>query len=243
MSKTMPLILIDLEWHGRELPPKILRRQGLRGAFRCRTGFEIGHPDAETDGRRALRSLVDAFLQDRVTNADLFERAHELGRLLNGTMGCFWTPGEENYTLQCPIFALHRGAAHSLAMTLTTACSICGAGSLECEHVPGWEYDGVPCFSRVVEIASFGHIALTPDPDFTYTWHQPQTAATGQLIAEGIIRRVGDRAECTHCSECVGRPTPDELDPVSRFNRLREERLGGCDVASSIASHLDRPFD
>jgi hypothetical protein len=219
-SNSMTMTLIDLHWHGRELPPHILRERGLRAAAVCEGGLAIGRSDAEKLGRTALRALVDAFLGDRVSNADLFTRAHRLGRRLSEAVHCQWTSGDEIYTLDCPIYGLHRPFAHSLAMTVTTECSICGAGALQCAHVPGEEYEGESCFSKVTGIGALGHVALTADPDFIYTWHQRQSVATSAIIADGTIKRAGDVAFCTHCQDCDGLPREGDLDPVGRLERL-----------------------
>lgn len=231
---TITMTLIDLEWHGRELPPTVLRREGLRAAAEVEAGLEAGHPEAERVGRDALRALVDAFLGDRQANADLFERAHELGRRLCKTVDCRWKPGEDAYRLKCPIYALHRPVAHSIAMTITTECSICGSEALSCEHVPGEEYDGEWCVSNVTGISPLGHIAWTAKPDFVYTWHQPQEVLTERLIRDGIIQKAGDDAFCTHCADCDGAPSEGDLDPVTRFEQLaakprQEPHQGGLE--------------
>jgi hypothetical protein len=220
---SMTMMLIDARYHGPEPTPELLRRRGVQRAVSCDIGLEHGHPNAERDGRAALRDLVDAFLQDRPRNADLFYLAHVLGRRLSTTVNCRWTPGKESYTLECPIYALHRKFAHSIAITVTTECSICGAGALGCEHIPGDIYEDVICSSAVTKIASFGHVAFTADPDFTYTWHQSQRVPVASLIKNGIIETPGDNAYCTHCQTCDGCTTDDDLDPVGRFERLIAE--------------------
>jgi hypothetical protein len=233
---TITMTLIDLKWHGRELPAAVLRREGLRAAVEVEAGLEVAHPDAERVGRDALRALVDAFLGDRDANSDLFERAHALGRRLCEAVDCRWEPGEDAYTLRCPIYALHRSFAHSIAMTVTTECSICGAEALSCEHVPGREYDGGSCVSKVTGISPFGHIALTANPDFVYTWHQAQEVPTRRLIDDGIIQKAGDDAFCTHCVDCNGAPNEGDLDPVTRFAQLAARGQGD---ASGLESTED----
>ena len=108
-------------------------------------------------------------------------------------------------------------------MTQTCDCSICGRGDFECNHVPGRVYDGERCTSVVQSISHIGHVALTADPDFLYTWHQPQQVSAESLIERGIIRSAGDPAYCVHCQGCSGYPSQDELDPASRLRRLRED--------------------
>jgi hypothetical protein len=107
-------------------------------------------------------------------------------------------------------------------MTVLTHCSICGAGELECDHLPGESYDGNVCRSVVDSIGPFGHVAVTANPDFTYTWYREQRYATAELIVDGIITSVGDEATCTHCPECFGinGPAPGDLDPVGRFQEM-----------------------
>jgi hypothetical protein len=65
-----------------------------------------------------------------------------------------------------------------------------------------------------------GHVALTANPDFIYTWHQPVSIAADQLISDGVIDEHGDDAFCTHCLACDGVPTDGDLDPVDRWARL-----------------------
>lgn len=207
--------------HDDELTPQDLRRRGLREALRAEFELRRGARRGAARARNAIRDLVDAFLHDRHGNAQLFTRAHQIGRLLSETQGCPWTAGPQQYVLECPIYALHRGAAHSLAMTQTCICSICGKGDFECNHVPGRVYNGERCYSVVESISHVDHVALTASPDFLYTWHQPQQVSTESLVERGIIHSVGDPAYCGHCQGCSGYPTQDELDPAGRLRRLR----------------------
>jgi hypothetical protein len=175
---------------------------------------------AEKEARVALRDVVDAFLGDHETNHDLFERGHQLGRCIAQSAGCWWTEEGDQYVNRCPIFALHRVFAHSVALTTLQKCSICGAEPLSCDHLRGVAYDGDVCVFEVTKILSTGHIAITADPEFAYTWHRPETAKTDRLLADGILRARGEAAACTHCVNCSGIPTDGDLDPVSRFQRL-----------------------
>jgi hypothetical protein len=217
--------LVRIDDSGQELTPAFLRRRGLRTAVAAQVVLVSGgHGGAEL-ARRAIADLVEAFLHDRIGNADLFARAHRLGALLSTTAKCFWSPGPESYTLSCPIYALHQTWATSIAMTVTTRCSICGAGELECDHLAGDEYDGNECQRVVESIGPLGHVALTANPDFTYTWYRDQQAPTSALIADGVIRSVGDPATCSHCTGCPGfhGPGPGDLDPVGRWEQAVTE--------------------
>lgn len=214
--------LVQLDESGQELTPAFLRRHGLRTAVAAEIGLRQGDERAAELARRAIGDLVEAFLHDRTGNADLFSRAHRVGALLSAIARCFWTPGTETYTLRCPIHALHQRWATSVAMTVTTRCSICGAGDLECDHLPGELYDGEECQSVVESIGPLGHVALTANPDFTYTWYRDQQVATAEIVADGTIGAPGDPATCSHCQECPGLnwPTAGDLDPVGRWEEM-----------------------
>jgi hypothetical protein len=206
--------LVELDESGQELTPAFLRRRGLRSALAAEIYLRRGDDRSTEVARRAIADLVEAFLHDRTGNIDLFARAHRVGALLSATARCFWTPGTEMYTLRCPIYALHQTWATSVAMTVTTRCSICGAGELECDHLPGEIYDGEECRSVAESIGPLGHVALTASPDFTYTWYRDQQVSTAEIVADGTIAATGDPATCSHCQQCPGLngPTAGDLD-------------------------------
>lgn len=214
--------LVQLDESGQELTPAFLRQRGLRTAVAAEIGLRKGDGGAAELARRAIADLVEAFLHDRTGNADLFARAHRVGALLSATAGCFWTPGPETYTLRCPIYALHQTWATSVAMTVTTRCSICGAGELECYHLPGETYEGEECRSVAEAIGPLGHVAFTSNPDFTYTWYRDQQVSTAEIVADGTIAAAGDPATCSHCQECPGLngPSAGDLDPVGRWEEM-----------------------
>lgn len=191
----------------------------------------FGYPEErEHHLRAAVTILVDAFLHDREANADLFAAAHDAGAELNQEVGCEWRyePADRSYSLDCAIFGLHSVCGTSIAWTVLAICSICGADAFTCDHVPGEEYDGETCSFSSGGVLNMGHLALTANPDFAYTWHWPQKHSAKKLIAMGLINRPGDVARCTHCDCCYGRVGPDEgdLDPVGRWRALVEQHLG-----------------
>jgi hypothetical protein len=214
--------LVEVDDSGQELTPAFLRRRGLRAAVAAEIGLRKGDDQAPDLARRAIADLVEAFLHDRTGNADLFARAHVVGALLSTTARCFWTPGPETYTLRCPIYALHETWATSIAMTITTRCSICGAGELGCDHLPGEIYNGEECWSVAESIGPLGHVALTANPDFMYTWYRDQQVSTAEIIADGTITAAGDPATCSHCQACPGLngPSAGDLDPVGRWEAM-----------------------
>lgn len=226
MSDVIEVTLIDANRHGHEPCPATLRKNSLPAAKAAEIALYASQGNAENKARAVLRDVVDAFLGDRQTNHDLFDRAHQLGRTIAETVGCSWVEDGDRYVNRCPIFALHRTAAHSLELTTLQECSICGSEPLSCDHLPGFEYDGEVCASLVTEILPIGAIAWTADPDFTYTWHRPEMIPTDRLIAEGVLRVANEPAACTHCLNCPGTPGADDLDPIGRFDRLvRENRV------------------
>lgn len=246
-DKTQRIRLIDLKRHGEEQSPQVLRSEGLRQAAEAALRLDQGAEDGEQALRVALRTIVDAFLADRQANADLFTFAHKLGEILSSDLGCPWTVEDEKYTLRCPVMALHRPMAHSMAFVETTECSICDAAPFACMHIPGETYDGELCQLRVTGFGLGGHIAWTANPDFLYTWHQEDAVPASELIADGKIQKAGDVVYCRHCEECPGKPTEGDLDPVTRYETLLSEifeKLGSepSDTSLQAPPHAGPPL-
>ncbi len=218
------MVYLEVDEDGEPLTAERLRDRGLQGE---RAGQILlrwapeRRAEAEKALRGALSDLVDAFLVNRKKHSDLFARAHVLGRDIAIKVGCPYSydAEEQRYTLSCPIFALHRQVAHSVAWTLITKCSICGAGSFECDHIEGETYDGELCGMNIERVAGLGHIAWTANPDFLYTWHQPQQIDAKDLLGTGKINEPGEEIRCEHCIGCRGviGPTSGDLDPQARF--------------------------
>jgi len=221
------LAYLELDDDGEPLTAQRLRDRGLQRERDGQIERRYGSGDGEATLRSALADLVNAFLTDRRGQADLFARAHRFGHELSRGDGCRFSydPEEIRYTIRCPIFALHRPVAHSVSWTLLTECSICGAEAFGCDHLGGQEYDGKLCEMKVAKIADFGHVAFTANPDFLYTWHQPQQLDAEELLARGRIERLGETLSCPHCQGCRGSigPTEGDLDPIGRWQRLVAE--------------------
>jgi hypothetical protein len=188
---------------------KDLRRAGLRAAREGDLAEQRGDHDAARDRyREALRDLVDAFLEDRKANGDLFVVAHRVGEALENLGGCLWEFDEERRTFSnlCPIQALHSRMAVSVAMITESVCSICGAGDFECEHVPGRTYDGEECVRTVTRIVKADHIALTRNPDFTSTFRISPVLSVREVEQRTGEKWVpGKRLFSHHCQQCYGR--------------------------------------
>jgi hypothetical protein len=224
VTRPVKLILMRAGPHGPGPPAAELRREAAAALGAYADHLENGRRGpAETAGRTALALAVDAFLTDRPNNAELFAAAHRLGDHLSATFTCRYSydAARDEYERMCPVFALHRGVAHSVELTRTTICSICGAAAFECLHVPGDVYDGELCSMDAERLLPMGGIAFTADPDFLYTWHQPLTATSEEMLEAGLITTAGQDIFCTHCQTCDGLPDPGDLDPVRRYREAR----------------------
>lgn len=212
--------LHDAVWH---------RRYGMKALFDARMVAKFGAKEgaAEHAYRRAIELLTEAFLLDRHGQADCFAHAHRAGEEVNALVGCpyEYDAASAQYRMSCPVFALHAYFGTSIAWSLSTACSICGARAFECQHAPGDEYEGQVCSFQPDGVLNWDHLALTPNPDFSYTWHWPKQYSAQELVAEGVIARPGEPATCNHCQDCNGRwgPQDEDLDPVARWARVRDE--------------------
>jgi hypothetical protein len=218
--------MLEVDGDGRLITARRVRRQGCQKAYEMQMAIATRQSDAETLGRSALASLVVAFLMDRVGQADLFAVAHRVGREISSRFGCSATydTSEQTYTFDCPILTLHSVIATSIGWIWETRCSICDAAMLECDHVPGEQYgDEVASYTTGGGgLLRFDHLALTPRPDFHYTWIVDNRRSAARLISEGQIQQPGDEATCDHCRWCWGSAgaRPDDLDPVARWDRL-----------------------
>lgn len=117
---------------------------------------------------------------------------------MNDAGGGYWTVG-------CGVLALHRRVGASWAGPTVGRCSVCGAGDLECDHVPGRWYNGVHCH-RIVHQAELRDVSLVPFPDDPRTY-RIEVAATPREIraAQGRPLRRGEVPLCTHCTKsCNG---------------------------------------
>lgn len=193
-------------------------REGLRLGREGDLAAVRGDRNAARESYRgAIENLVAAFLEDRQANAGLFVTAHRVGEALENIRGCTLDVNETNGTTvnRCAIQALHSRMGMSPAWITRSVCSICGAGDLRCEHIPGQTYDGEPCFRGVTEIVDVDHFALTQNPDFTSTF---LLAPTHRL--EEIEERVGTQWQpgmkiySHHCQQCYGRfeSRADDID-------------------------------
>jgi hypothetical protein len=198
-------------------PASVLARQARRLRYEAGMAERAGDGRAEQLHREAIERLVDAFLVDRAGHAACFTEAHVLGRHLAERYGCPMTDAGDGYwTTGCGVLALHRRLGASWVGPTIGRCSVCGAGDLECDHVPGRWYDEVHCH-RIVRAADLRDISLVPFPDDPRTYRM-EVARTPREIRAARGRRLhrGEVPLCTHCTQgCDGAdrgPLEEDID-------------------------------
>lgn len=189
-----------------------LRKVGLRHLREADSALAERRPrEAEEKYKSALRALVEAFLEDRLGNSDLFGVVHRVGREYESRFGCRFDFDEktQEWVNDCPVQGLHARVGFSIGAAGISTCSVCGADELECDHVPGLEYDGEVCIREIVDMA-LDHVAITPTPDFTSTFIQ-----TTRRPKSDFKPLPGQVPVSVHCRDCYGidGPTEDDLEP------------------------------
>lgn len=195
-----------------------LRHEGLRLAREGDIAASSGdRENARQLYRRAIADLVEAFLEDREGNGNLFVVAHRVGEALENIGGCVWEIDEARRMASntCPIEALHSRIGASIAMVTRSVCSICDAGDLQCDHIPGETYGGNQCFRKVTEVLDLDHLALTQNPDFTFTFQTTPLIPLREIGEHlGELWEPGKSIYSHHCQQCYGRLEyrPDDVD-------------------------------
>jgi hypothetical protein len=187
-------------------PATVLDQQARRLRYEAVLAERSGDPRAEQFYRQAVERFVDAFLVDRAGHASCFTEAHKLGRHIAMRYGCPMKDANDGYwTTGCGVLALHRRVGASWAGPTFGHCSVCGAGDLQCDHVPGRWHDGVHCH-RIVHQVDLREISLVPFPDDPRTYRM-EVARTPREVraARGRPLRRGEIPLCTHCTQaCDG---------------------------------------
>jgi hypothetical protein len=198
-------------------PAPILARQARRLRYEATMAEQAADSRAEQLYREAIERFVDAFLVDRAGHAASFTDAHAIGRHVAARYGCpMKDAGDGYWTTGCGVLALHRRVGASWGGPTVGRCSVCGAGDLECDHVPGRWYEGVHCH-RIVYQADLREISLVPFPEDPRTYRM-EIARTPREIQAARGRRLqrGEVPLCTHCSEgCDGAdrgPQKEDVD-------------------------------
>lgn len=104
----------------------------------------------------------------------------------------------------CGVHALHARFGMSWAGTTRGCCSICGAGDLECTHVPGERYDGLLCFRVVKELVELDEVSVVQFPADPRCYRL-QLHASANVVerARGRPIRHDEEPTCTHCLTCT----------------------------------------
>ena len=194
-----------------------LRKEGLANLTEGYFALVVDKDKARSEKHllQALDYLVDAFLEDRAGNADLFAICHKAGAVVEQEFGCWFKKDDQGrYFLPCPILGLHSRVGFSPAFVTRGHCSICGAGDFDCFHVHGRVYDGVQC-ARIVDEMHLDHMSVTNDPDFAYTFRNQRyftEAEIVEMVGQDIPPGAGPISN--HCASCYGRngPRADDLD-------------------------------
>jgi hypothetical protein len=166
--------------------------------------------------RVAVEHLVDAFLLDRGGHAWCFVEAHAIGRRLSQEFGCTLHLDEHGtWGRACGVPALHARLGLSFAGATRGRCSLCGAGDLQCDHVPGSCYGGRLCV-RIVDRVDLQEISVVQFPEDPRCYRLSRRLGAEEVEAAfgGPLPR-GVAPLCTHCQDCqaVERgPAPEDLD-------------------------------
>jgi hypothetical protein len=213
-------------------PAPILGQRARRLRYEAVMAERTGDPGAEQRYREAVERFVDAFLVDRVGHAACFTDAHAIGRHLADRYGCPMKDIGDGYWITgCGVLALHRRLGASWAGPTLGRCSVCGAGDLGCDHLPGHWYDGVHCH-RVVHQVDLRDISLVPFPDDPRTYRMEVARTPREIRAElGRPLAHGELPRCTHCSDgCHGAlrgPREEDIDQ-SLWPTRRPHEDGGA---------------
>lgn len=194
-----------------------LRASGLESLRQAEVLFEYDQRSSEEHYRNALRNLSEAFLEDRRGNRDLFVVCHRIGSIIEQFFGCHleFSKASRSYSSTCPIGALHSRLGLSIGAFSESECSICGAGDFECDHVPGEKYEGQRCQRKITNM-QLDHVALTPNPDFAYTFMMNVPISLKEMEAQvGQSLSGTEPIVSTHCRDCYGRweSRAEDLDP------------------------------
>ncbi len=99
---------------------------------------------AEMICRRSLTKIREACLLDPLNKDKHTRYLHEIGRYIHDTFRCQLEYKDNHYWVTCPVILSHTTGGFSIGGTGTTVCSICGKKILDCEHIKGARYNGVP---------------------------------------------------------------------------------------------------
>lgn len=200
-------------------PPRVQRRLAIRAEYEAHMSLRFSPGSARELQKEAIEALVDAFLLDRLGNADCFARAHAMGNDMRQRFGCPFQEESGLWFNPCGIMALHSRMGQSVGGIVHTSCSICGAGAFQCDHVAGGIYDGSRC-SHPVTRWDVEEVSVTPWPRDPRCYRLTRRFTLAEVEKNiGHPLPPGAVLTCNHCRDCSGEPTEDDFD-VSLFPEL-----------------------
>ena len=142
-----------------------------------------------------------------------------MGNEMRTRFGCPFQEESGLWFNPCGIMALHSRVGQSVGGVVHTSCSVCGAGTFQCDHVAGKIYDGRLC-SHTVKRWEVEEVSLTPWPKDPRCYRLTQRLTLAEVERNiGHPLPAGAVPTCNHCRDCSGEPTEDDL-AVSRFPDL-----------------------
>lgn len=159
--------------------------------------------------RAELREIMD---RSEGNDPELFDHAHRLLDEVGGIIrrcyreSCCLEYREGAYYRECPVCLAHDRVGLSAETRVRgSECSICGADPDDCDHIPGNEYDGQVCNSRITD-AEIEAVALVGRPRWQVTRFTSVTVDVEALRqALGPAFTPGVRISCDRClSGCQG---------------------------------------
>lgn len=195
-------------------PPSVLETQGRELVDQATRDLQRrDDKEAEASLRQAIERFVDLFLLDRGGHSSAFAVAHRIGVFVSRRFGCpMKSDDRKRWNTGCGIWALHSRLGSSIGGTTRGHCSICSAGDLECDHIPGQRYGEDLCI-RIVSKVDLREISVVsfPDDPRTYRLEMGRTIPEIEQLS-GEVSQSGTIPICAHCEICPGTPTAEDIN-------------------------------
>lgn len=168
--------------------------------------------DDRVEAERSVRSSLHLFrsAMNWLEGTEEFEVAHQeldaAGRFARETFGCTVERQGDQYFDSCPAKLAHNRIGMSIGYVVKSAeCSICGLDPEDCPHIRGYEYDGVVCTRRLVEleVQEVSLVARPADPDARIERVSISHAELREALGDAF--RPGIDVNCDVClTPCAG---------------------------------------
>jgi len=170
--------------------PEHIQRQQLGNiqavqalALQIQAHMATDHVAAERLLLEAVTMLRRAAQQPSKWRLQYDPEADALELSVRRQFGCPIERSEDGkYRVGCSLAHLKDGPGFSIGAIENVVCSICRRDPLECEHIPGDEYDGVEALLEVTEL-KIDHISLVKTPKDPYTRHIQLVFSQDELVA------------------------------------------------------------